>query len=41
MTIDTPIIVKKFLKNWKPKISIFVESEIWPNLILQSKKVQN
>ena len=37
--IDTPIIVKKFLNHWKPKISIFVESEIWPNLILQSKKV--
>jgi 3-deoxy-D-manno-octulosonic-acid transferase len=37
--IDTPIIVKKFLNYWKPKISIFVESELWPNLILQSKKV--
>lgn len=36
--LDTPIIVKKFLDNWKPQISIFVESEIWPNLILQTKK---
>ena len=37
--LDTPIIVKKFLNHWKPRISIFVESEIWPNLILQTKKV--
>jgi 3-deoxy-D-manno-octulosonic-acid transferase len=37
--LDTPIIVKKFLDHWKPQMSIFVESEIWPNLILQTKKV--
>ena len=36
--LDTPIVVKKFLDHWKPQISIFVESEIWPNLILQTKK---
>jgi 3-deoxy-D-manno-octulosonic-acid transferase len=37
--LDTPIIVKKFLEHWKPKISIFVESELWPNLIFQCKKI--
>ena len=37
--LDTPIIVKKFLGHWKPQISIFVESEIWPNLILQTRKI--
>jgi 3-deoxy-D-manno-octulosonic-acid transferase len=37
--LDTPIIVKRFLDHWKPQISIFVESEIWPNLILQTKKI--
>jgi 3-deoxy-D-manno-octulosonic-acid transferase len=37
--LDTPIIVKKFLDHWRPNISIFTESEIWPNLILQTKKV--
>lgn len=36
--LDTPIIVKKFLNHWRPKVSIFVESELWPNLIIQSKK---
>ena len=34
--IDNPFIVKKFLKYWRPDISIFVESEIWPNMITKS-----
>ena len=36
--IDSGLIVKKFLKYWNPKIAIFVESEIWPNMILEIKK---
>ena len=27
--------VKKFLKHWSPNLSIFIDSEIWPNLISQ------
>ncbi|MDR0677679.1 MAG: 3-deoxy-D-manno-octulosonic acid transferase [Holosporaceae bacterium] len=30
---DNPIWVNKFLDYWKPNISFFVESEIWPNTI--------
>lgn len=37
--LDSPQIVSRFLENWKPKISIFVESEIWPNLIIESSKI--
>jgi len=36
--LDTPIIVKKFLNHWKPYLAIFVESELWPNLLFQSAK---
>ena len=36
--LDIPIIINKFLDNWKPNLSIFVESEIWPNTILNIKK---
>lgn len=31
--IDTPTIAKKFVEKLKPEIAIFVEGEIWPNLI--------
>ena len=27
-----------FLNHWKPNLSIFIDSEIWPNLILQANK---
>jgi 3-deoxy-D-manno-octulosonic-acid transferase len=31
--IDSPQIIKKFFKKWKPNIIFFTESEIWPNQI--------
>ena len=35
LPIDIPILVKKFLNHWKPNLAIFIDSEIWPNFILQ------
>jgi 3-deoxy-D-manno-octulosonic-acid transferase len=35
--IDTPTAAARFLAYWKPTLSVFVESEIWPNLILGAK----
>lgn len=32
--LDVPHYVARFLDHWKPSISIFTESDIWPNLIL-------
>jgi 3-deoxy-D-manno-octulosonic-acid transferase len=32
---DVPIIVKRFLKHFKPKIAVIVETEIWLNLFKQ------
>ena len=34
--LDVPGFVGRFLDHWQPDIGIFAESEIWPNLILQS-----
>lgn len=34
--LDSPKFVKRFLNHWKPDLALFTESEIWPNLILQS-----
>ena len=36
--IDKLSLVKKFLDNWSPDLIIFVDSEIWPNFILEIKK---
>ena len=30
-------LIKKFLNYWKPSLAIFIESEIWPNTILNLK----
>ena len=39
--VDFMYIVEKFLNFWKPKVCIFIESEIWPNMIenISKKKI--
>ena len=34
--VDIPAWVDGFLDTWRPSVAIFVESEIWPNLIHQT-----
>ena len=36
--IDTNHNTRKFLDYWKPSLSMFVDSEIWPNMLLNLKK---
>ena len=36
--IDTNQLSKKFLNYWRPSLAIFIDSEIWPNMILNLKK---
>jgi len=36
--IDTNYLTQKFLNYWKPKLVIFIESEIWPNMLINLKK---
>ena len=38
LPLDISILTNKFLDHWKPNLSIFIDSEIWPNLILQTSK---
>ena len=35
--IDSNFYTKKFIEYWKPSLAIFIESEIWPNIILNLK----
>ena len=42
LPIDSRILVKKFLSNWEPTVAIFIESEIWPEMlrILKIRKIK-
>jgi 3-deoxy-D-manno-octulosonic-acid transferase len=31
---DSPRFVARFLDHWKPNLALFIESDLWPNLIL-------
>ena len=35
LPLDIISLINKFLDHWKPNLSIFIDSEIWPNLILK------
>lgn len=34
--LDSPRYARRFMDHWKPDIAVFTESEIWPNLILET-----
>ncbi|MBL8566342.1 MAG: DUF374 domain-containing protein [Hyphomicrobiaceae bacterium] len=34
--LDAPRFARRFLDHWRPDLAIFTESEIWPNLILET-----
>jgi 3-deoxy-D-manno-octulosonic-acid transferase len=36
--LDAPRFVERFLKHWAPGLALFVESDLWPNLILCSAR---
>lgn len=36
--VDTPQAVQRFLEHWQPDLAIWIESELWPNLIHQTQE---
>lgn len=36
--LDRGSVVRRFLAHWRPDLGVFVESEIWPNLILAAER---
>ena len=34
--VDRPGAVRRFVRHWRPDLSVWVESELWPNLILET-----
>ncbi|MDR3512403.1 MAG: glycosyltransferase N-terminal domain-containing protein [Caulobacteraceae bacterium] len=35
--VDGPAATRRFLDFWRPSLGVFVESELWPNLLLQAR----
>ena len=35
--LDNQSFVQRFLRHWRPDLAVLVESEIWPNLVLETK----
>ncbi len=35
--LDRADCVRRFLEHWRPDLGVFLESELWPNLILESQ----
>lgn len=38
--VDTPAAARRFIRHWQPDLCIFAESEIWPNLILEARRLK-
>jgi len=36
--LDLPRVAQRFIRHWRPQLSLFVESEIWPGLIRRAHK---
>ena len=36
--IDNNLIVQKFINHWKPSMALFIDSEIWPNMLINLDK---
>ena len=36
--LDVQFLIEKFLNHWKPKIVVFIDSEVWPNFLIEISK---
>jgi 3-deoxy-D-manno-octulosonic-acid transferase len=36
--LDSAAYMRRFLEHWRPDLALLVESEIWPNLLLETKE---
>jgi 3-deoxy-D-manno-octulosonic-acid transferase len=36
--IDVPYFVRRFLDHWEPDLALFVESELWPNIMIETSR---
>lgn len=36
--VDIPLYVRRFLQHWQPDLALFVESDLWPNIIIETSQ---
>jgi 3-deoxy-D-manno-octulosonic-acid transferase len=36
--VDGPAAARRFLEHWRPDLGVFVESELWPNLLIGARQ---
>lgn len=36
--LDVPIFVRRFLDHWQPDLALFVESDLWPNIMIETSR---
>ena len=36
--VDVPLYVRRFLTHWQPDLALFVESDLWPNLMIETSR---
>jgi 3-deoxy-D-manno-octulosonic-acid transferase len=38
MPLDVPVFVRRFLEHWQPDLALFVESDLWPNVVIETSR---
>jgi len=38
MPLDVPLFVRRFLAHWQPDLALFVESDLWPNIMIETSQ---
>ncbi len=38
LPVDVPRYMRRFLNHWKPDLALFVESDLWPNMMIEASK---
>jgi len=36
--LDVPRFVRRFLDHWQPDLALFVESDLWPNMVIETSR---
>ncbi|HEY4143329.1 MAG TPA: 3-deoxy-D-manno-octulosonic acid transferase [Pseudolabrys sp.] len=36
--VDIPFYVRRFLRHWQPDLALFVESDLWPNMMIETSE---